>query len=117
MRERALNRRTFLLGTSASGLAFTRITDASQVATPSASPVSDPTAQEHLFSLGIASGDPAPDGVVLWTRLAPQPFEADGGMGTAPVEVEWEVGSDEGMTTIVQRGTATAEAAWAHSVH
>src|SRR5690606_10867818 len=35
----------------------------------------------------------------------------------APVEVEWEVGSDEGMTSIVQHGTTTAQAEWAHSVH
>src|SRR5690606_21134169 len=63
------------------------------------------------------SGDPTPDGVVLWTRLAPRPFDPDGGMGTAPVKVEWEVGSDERMTSIVQHGATTAEADWAHSVH
>ncbi|MCZ9345539.1 PhoD-like phosphatase N-terminal domain-containing protein, partial [Streptomyces sp. TRM76130] len=32
-----------------------------------------------VFSLGVASGDPLPDGVVLWTRLAPDPL-AGGGM-------------------------------------
>jgi len=26
------------------------------------------------FKLGIASGDPTPTGVVLWTRLAPDPL-------------------------------------------
>ncbi|MEJ7576782.1 MAG: PhoD-like phosphatase N-terminal domain-containing protein [Pyrinomonadaceae bacterium] len=26
------------------------------------------------FTLGIASGDPAPDGFILWTRLAPEPL-------------------------------------------
>lgn len=117
MRERVFNRRTFLFGTSVSGLAFTRTVGASQTASPGASPVADPATREHLFSLGIASGDPTPDGVVLWTRLAPRPFDPDGGMGTAPVEVEWEVGSDEGMTSIVQHGTTTAQAEWAHSVH
>src|SRR5689334_8704072 len=29
----------------------------------------------HPFQLGVASGDPTPTGVVLWTRLAPQPLE------------------------------------------
>lgn len=117
MRNRPVNRRTFLLGTTASGLAFTRASGAAHVATPGASPVADPAARDRLFSLGIASGEPLPDGVVLWTRLAPEPFEPDGGMGEAPVEVDWEVAADDEMRDIVQRGTATAEAAWAHSVH
>lgn len=112
----ALNRRTFLLGTTAAGVAFTRPVGARQ-ATPGASPLADPALRERLFSLGVASGEPLPDGVVLWTRLAPLPFEPDGGMGDAPVEVNWEIATDEGMTGIVQRGTATAEAAWAHSLH
>jgi phosphodiesterase/alkaline phosphatase D-like protein len=33
---------------------------------------------DYPFKLGVASGDPAPDGVVLWTRLAPEPLAADG---------------------------------------
>ncbi len=41
----------------------------------------------YPFTLGIASGDPTPDGVVLWTRLAPDPLRG-GGMPTAPMEVE-----------------------------
>ena len=113
MRERAVNRRTFLLGTTAAGLAWTRTLGA----TPVASPVATPVLDADPFSLGVASGDPLPDGVVLWTRLAPLPFADDGGMGSAPVEVHWEVAADEGMTRIVQNGTATAEAAWGHSVH
>jgi alkaline phosphatase D len=116
LRRRAVNRRTFLFGTTAAGLAFTQSVSGKQ-ATPSASPVADPTTQEKLFSLGIASGDPLPDGVVLWTRLAPAPFEEDGGMGTAPVDVEWELASDESMASIIQHGTETAVAGWAHSVH
>ena len=28
-----------------------------------------PALQSNPFALGVASGDPAPDGVVLWTRL------------------------------------------------
>jgi alkaline phosphatase D len=40
----------------------------------------------NLFTLGIASGDPAPDGVVLWTRLAPDPLHG-GGMPARSVPV------------------------------
>lgn len=69
------------------------------------------------FSLGIAAGDPAPDGFVLWTRLAPHPLEENGGMPADSVEVRWQVAADEGMTRVVAQGTAIASAAWAHSVH
>jgi alkaline phosphatase D len=111
-----LDRRTFLLGTTAAGLAWTRSVGGHQ-ASPEASPVATPALAADPFSLGIASGEPLPDGVVLWTRLAPDPFAPDGGMGASPVEVAWEVASDEAMTRIVQQGTAIADPAWAHSVH
>ena len=39
---------------------------------------------ENPFTLGVASGDPAPDDVVLWTRLAPEPLTG-GGMPAAGV--------------------------------
>src|SRR5688572_19240650 len=32
----------------------------------------------YPFTLGVASGDPTPTGVVLWTRLAPKPLEGGG---------------------------------------
>jgi alkaline phosphatase D len=68
------------------------------------------------FTLGVASGDPVPNGVVLWTRLAPKPLEG-GGMSPGDVPVEWEVANDERFTDIVKRGTQTARADDAHSVH
>ncbi|HET6423611.1 MAG TPA: PhoD-like phosphatase N-terminal domain-containing protein, partial [Planctomycetaceae bacterium] len=69
------------------------------------------------FSLGVASGDPEPRSVVLWTRLAPKPLDPDGGMSPEPVAVKWEVASDEGMKDIVAKGTATAMPQLGHSVH
>src|SRR3546814_8321196 len=39
------------------------------------------------FALGVASGDPAPDGFVIWTRLAPRPLEPHGGMPAAAVQI------------------------------
>jgi alkaline phosphatase D len=71
---------------------------------------------EYPFALGVASGDPLPDGVVLWTRLAPRPLEG-GGMPPSPVDVAWEVARDRRFRTIVQKGTATAQPELAHSVH
>ena len=71
---------------------------------------------ENPFQLGVASGDPTPDGVVLWTRLAPQPL-IGGGMPPARVEVGWQVARDEGFQQIVQEGTTVAAPQLAHSVH
>src|SRR3954470_21018923 len=68
------------------------------------------------FTLGVASGDPLPDGVVLWTRLAPDPL-AGGGMGASPVDVEWLIARDDGMKDVVRSGTSSALPELAHSVH
>src|SRR3954467_7671843 len=69
------------------------------------------------FSLGVAAGDPAPDGFVIWTRLAPDPLEPHGGMAMAPVPVTWEVGTDDSLRNIVARGEEKARPEVAHSVH
>ena len=68
------------------------------------------------FTLGVASGEPTPSGVVLWTRLAPEPLRPDGGM-QAPVPVDWVVAEDPGLRRIVARGQEMAVAEEAHSVH
>src|SRR5690242_193985 len=71
------------------------------------------------FTLGVASGDPTPDGVVLWTRLASHPLAEDGhgGMPARDADVRWQLAEDERFTRIVRSGTVTARRSWAHSVH
>ncbi|HET9758590.1 MAG TPA: alkaline phosphatase D family protein [Nocardioidaceae bacterium] len=69
------------------------------------------------FTLGVASGDPTPDGVLLWTRLAPAPLTPDGGMPAHDVRVLWQVATDERFTDVVRAGSVAATAQWAHSVH
>jgi alkaline phosphatase D len=76
-----------------------------------------PRFKHYPFTLGVASGDPVPDGFVLWTRLAPEPQTPDGGMPVRDVPVRWEVSEDPGFRRIVRSGTAVAEAHLAHSVH
>ena len=71
---------------------------------------------EQPFGLGVAAGDPASDGFVIWTRLAPKPLEG-GGMPEQAVEVAWQVAEDEGMKKVVKKGTTVANPEWAHSVH
>ncbi|GAA2095657.1 alkaline phosphatase D family protein [Actinomadura alba] len=75
--------------------------------------------KSNPFTLGVASGDPAPDGFVLWTRLAPEPFAADGkgGMPATRVKVEYEVATDDRFRHVVRRGAAVATPELGHSVH
>ena len=68
------------------------------------------------FSLGVASGEPTPSGLVLWTRLAPDPLSPDGGL-QAPVPVEWVIAEDEALQRPVRSGRVMAQAEEAHSVH
>ncbi len=67
------------------------------------------------FALGVASGSPGHDSVVLWTRLIAPGFFAS--LGTQPIVVDWEIAHDEQFTRIVQRGQVQAVAPLAHSVH
>ena len=86
-----------------------------------------PSALGNPFTLGVASGDPLPDGVVLWTRLAPKPLNGGGMDGQQDIAVDWEVATDVGFRDIVQtsyehptatmKARAVAEAKLAHSVH
>src|ERR1700755_1562272 len=69
------------------------------------------------FSLGIASGEPASDGFVIWTKLAPEPFAFRGGMPLLPTEATWEGATDPAMRAIVRSGLATTRIETAHSVH
>ena len=69
------------------------------------------------FSLGVAAGDPWPDGFVLWTRLAPRPLEPAGGMPMKVMQVEWEVAEDERFSRVIRSGVAPARPEVAHAVH
>jgi alkaline phosphatase D len=82
----------------------------------SAQTIVRPLFRSYPFTLGVASGDPLPDGIVLWTRLAPDPLQG-GGMPMTNVQVQWEVSADTRFTSIVQRGTEVARPELGHSVH
>jgi alkaline phosphatase D len=71
------------------------------------------------FMLGIASGEPWPDGFVLWTRLALEPLAEDGlgGMPSRSIPVAWEVAEDAAMGNVVARGLEYAHVESAHSMH
>lgn len=99
----AMNRRYFLQQASSAGLILACSRLAAQ------------TLQHNPFSLGVASGSPATDGFMLWTRLMAAPSGAP--LPNAAIEVRWELARDEGFRQIVKTGSALAEPAFAHSVH
>jgi alkaline phosphatase D len=106
-----LSRRKFLAAAGAAGAAAA----ASQV--PFARARKSPARLVgYPFTLGVTSGDPTPNGAVLWTRLAPAPLSG-GGMPDRWVDVDWELALDDGFRRVVRRGTEEAKPEWGHSVH
>jgi alkaline phosphatase D len=108
-----LGRRQVLVGAAgiAGGLAVASAwTPSAQAATTSTSLAGDP------FLLGVASGDPLPDAVVIWTRLVADPLDA-ASMPARSVRVGWEMAIDARFSRVVRRGTAVARPEEAHSVH
>ncbi|MDQ0962511.1 alkaline phosphatase D [Streptomyces sp. B4I13] len=73
-------------------------------------------AETPAFLHGLASGDPLPDGILLWTRVTPA-AEATPGSGLGPdTEVSWVVATDRALTNVVNKGSTTATAASDHTV-
>ncbi|WP_371671564.1 alkaline phosphatase D family protein [Streptomyces sp. NBC_00289] len=106
------DRRRFLTA----GAAVLGATAAAQLWLPASARAAETPLPEGVFSLGVASGDPLPDGIVLWTRLAPDPLNG-GGMPDQVVSVQWELAADRRFKKVVRRGTARALPEYGHSVH
>ncbi|WP_326706149.1 alkaline phosphatase D family protein [Streptomyces cyaneofuscatus] len=114
-RPGGLDRRRLLTGAGAvAALAFTMNLPAA--GTAAAAELDARRITENPFTLGVASGDPLPGSVLIWTRLAPRPYEPAGGLPASRVQVTWELAHDEAFRRIVRRGTVTAHAEFAHSV-
>jgi alkaline phosphatase D len=112
-----LDRRQFLAGAAT-------VAGAAAIGTIGAAPAYARTADVRTadvdahgpFALGVASGDPLPDSVILWTRLVEDPLDASS-LPRRPLAVEWEVATDASFRHRVRRGTTLARPELAHSVH
>lgn len=127
------SRRRFLLGAAATGVTVPVLGACSRdrgrkdeaAAPPPTGPVVSPEPvnvvelTDDPFTLGVASGDPDQESVVIWTRLAPDPVAEDGqgGMPDGPVDVVWEVAADDSFTRLRAAGLATTQPDDAHAVH
>jgi alkaline phosphatase D len=69
------------------------------------------------FVHGIASGDPVPDGVVLWTRVTPNRRAQPGSRRGPAVDVAWEVAADKTFRRVVARGHERTTSRHDHTVH
>ena len=116
-----LTRRTFLAGAAASGALLAAGCssggESSGATTTTATTLPVPDLPGDPFTLGVASGDPLSDRVVLWTRLAPEPLARRGGMPrSVDVPVRWEVQTLDGREPVAE-GVTVAPADHGHTVH
>jgi alkaline phosphatase D len=111
-------RRSLLLGAGAA----VALAACSSKSTPSNAPKTLPPptplagVTEDAFALGVASGDPLPNGILLWTRLASDPLHG-GGMPNRPLPVDYQVATDEAFGKVIAQGQVMATPQLAHSVH
>lgn len=118
--RRDLIRTGAVVGAAAGATAIAPVSAASASGAPATDTRAHATRlRRSPFTLGVASGDPWPDGFVLWTRLAPEPTAPDGlgGMPPRRVEVTWQVSTDERFRHVVAHGRVVARPESAHSVH
>ena len=115
--QHGFSRRGFIGGALATGALAACSSGGGSASSPSTTTIATPRLSGYPFTLGVASGDPTAEAVVLWTRLAPDALQVGGGMPTQPVPVRWEVATDDTFADLVADGTAVAEADTAHTVH
>lgn len=129
----AIGRRHFLTGAAAAAAAIAvgcssndegrgtggTIKPTSTTSTAPPEPKHVPELSGNPFTLGVASGDPTADAVILWTRLAPDALADDGagGMPDEEADVVWEVAADQNFEKIVASGVFTTTPTHGHSVH
>ncbi|UVI27747.1 alkaline phosphatase D family protein [Paenibacillus spongiae] len=114
LREGKMDRKDFLQATGKIAIAALGMTVIGSLTGGSVD--ASPKFTAYPFTLGVASGDPWPESVVLWTRLAPDPLNG-GGMPGSDVPVKWEMATDDKFRKVAHQGTGYARAQLGHSVH
>ncbi|MCP1388188.1 alkaline phosphatase D family protein [Corynebacterium sp. TA-R-1] len=119
---RSFTRRGFLRSSAvAAGAVGTGV--ATQAWAQSSQPVAStaPLAEMELpplpFVHGVASGDPLPDAVIIWTRITPDDASFPGSNAGAPTPVRWEIALDPEFAHVVQSGHATSTPERDHTIH
>jgi alkaline phosphatase D len=68
------------------------------------------------FAHGVASGDPRPSSVVLWTRVTPTAASKPGSGAGPEITVTWQVSTNSSFTRIVSSGRASTGPTRDHTV-
>jgi alkaline phosphatase D len=102
-----INRRRVVTALAAAGATWASSASRTQVAARSLA--------DYPFKLGVASGFPTHQSVVLWTMLAPQPLAPGRGMPPGNHVVHWQMAIDETFRRIVASGTVAATSMYSHS--
>ncbi|MCZ8520394.1 MULTISPECIES: alkaline phosphatase D family protein [Paenibacillus] len=117
LKSATMDRRSFLRATGKlAAVTFAMNLAGTLLETPKVGAQGEALFKSYPFTLGVASGDPLPHGVVLWTRLAPDPLNG-GGMPHHDVPVKWEVAEDKNFRRVVRHGVEFARERLGHSVH
>lgn len=119
-RRRSVSRRSFIrstaLLTGAAGAGFT-VTARAQSSQPAAPTPAEMELPPLPFVHGVASGDPLPDSVVLWTRVTPDELAWPGSGLGAPTRLRWEIAGDSGFARVLQAGEVATSADADHTIH
>ena len=108
----AFNRRTFLR----QGINFTTLLAASTLSASVLGATRLAKVSGNPFYLGVASGDPRPDSVVIWTRLARETL-GNTLSRNEPVAVDYEIAESASFSTVYRKGSAAALPELGYSVH
>ena len=108
----AFNRRTFLR----QGMHVTTLLAASTLSASALGATRLARVSANPFYLGVASGDPRPDSVVIWTRLARETL-GNALSRNEPVAVDYEIAETANFSTIYRKGSAAALPELGYSVH
>ncbi|HTE43239.1 MAG TPA: alkaline phosphatase D family protein [Steroidobacteraceae bacterium] len=77
----------------------------------------DSSFKSNPFSLGVASGYPTSDGIILWTRLLLRRDDGSDALADTAIPVALQIATDEAMKAIVHKSEHVATSEWAHSIH
>ena len=116
----SLPRRTVLAtgaaGAAAVGVLGTGVRAADAEESGQTGPAGRGKAGHEVFQHGVASGDPLPRRVVIWTRVTPTPSATPGSGQGKPVTVTWQVAKDKKFKKIVRKGRFRTSAGRDHTV-
>lgn len=97
-------------------LQLAAVTGTGLAAATVAGPAAAAPSSRRAFAHGVASGDPLPTAVVLWTRVTPTAASTPGSGAGPAVTVGWEVATDPQFRRIVRRGSVGTGPARDHTV-